>query len=187
MKIKNALLILTVLLLLAGNISAQESEFPEKLQLELQQRNWNREEVQNMLQICRTLDWEGTNPAHAEISALALQMGLEKNENLSLNEQAQLALHVALQSREMERAGLSDREIAGVVMRSTREMYREINRNRHMYQLDNIGETIDQCVKAAIQNQLRISNNSMVQMRDGSSSNTSPSLNSGSGKKGKKP
>ena len=74
MKIKNALLILTVLLLLAGNILAQESEFPEKLQLELQQRNWNREEVQNMLQICRTLDWEGTNPAHAEISALALQM-----------------------------------------------------------------------------------------------------------------
>ncbi len=187
MKIKNALLILTVLLLLAGKIPAQENEFPEKLQLELQQRNWNREEVRNMIQICRTLDWEGTNPVHAEISALALQMGLEKNENLSLNEQAQLALHVALQSREMERAGLSDREIAGVVMRSTREMYQEINRNRHMYNPENIGENIDQCVKAAIQNQLRISNSNIVQKRNGNSSDTSASLNSGSGMKRKKP
>ena len=119
-----------------------EEEYPflEQLRLKLQEQKWERAEIQNIIQECRKLEWSGADPEHAEIAALALKYGKKESDPLKVQEQARLINQISSQSMEMKKIGLERKEIAGVVMKSTREIYRNINMNRNMYENDATGE-----------------------------------------------
>ena len=182
-------IILIVMLTGAVNLAAQDNPFLEQLQLKLQEEEWNQAEIQNMIKACRTLNWEGTNPSHAGITARALQYGKERGNTLNLREQAMFALEVSLEAKNMEKAGLDERETAGVVMRSTREMYQKMAgwEEGENQDQDRIRERIRDCVESSVQSQLQITLRDRVRQGNGNVvANGSGSGKGGNNMKGKK-
>lgn len=167
MKFKFFIIAVIVLIFMAAGFAAAQEAFLEQLQQRLQNQEWEEGEIQNTIQACRKLNWEDTDPKHAEISALALQFGKDKDEALKPDEKAIFAHQIALQAGDMKKSGLDRKEIAGVVMKSTREMYRNLNRNRKMYDQETPGENIRECVEEAVRTQLRLMTADKVQAMDG--------------------
>ncbi len=135
MKGKIGLILLFVLSIsmggMGGNVFAQEEvPFLENLQQQLKQRQWTGEEVGELIQAAKAFQWEGTNPEHAEVVAMALQYSLRTDENLMGQERARLALELALGAQEMEQMGFQRREIARTSLECTREMIREMEQLR---------------------------------------------------------
>lgn len=187
-KRKILVLIIVFICFTAGFAAAQdETPFLEQLKLKLQEQDWERAEIQNMLQECRKLSWEGLDPSHAEIPALALQYGKKEAEQMNAGEKAVIAHQIAVQSKEMKRSGLDRKEIAGVVMKSTREMFRNMNQNRIMYENDSSGDKIRECVQEAVRKQLRLVTAEKIKAEDGAGNGTGYGKNiSEPGKKGLK-
>jgi len=123
--------LLVVFVFLGGGLFAQEQTgILEKLQERLQEQDWSEEEIGNVIRAARSFQWEGADPVHAEMIAMALQLGKAEGEALGAREQAAMAHELALAAGEMKQLGFQNREIARTALESTRQMFQDLRQVR---------------------------------------------------------
>jgi len=148
--------LIALLVFAGGNLFAQEVPLLEQLQQRLQEQEWPEQQIQEMLQAARRLNWDETNPGSAEIVELALKLSLQEETRLKPDEQAQLALQIAIAAQQMHQAGMQERDIATACMECTREMLQEMTRLRTQDQTGDLGEQLQERIRNTIRNQIRI-------------------------------
>ncbi len=102
-----------------------EPPFVRELALRLMERDWSMEQVREMVQASRAFQWSGLDPELADLTAYALQKGLEGEPAGSVDSpriRAQLALELAAAAGEMERLGYDEQLVARAAAESVRSM-----------------------------------------------------------------
>lgn len=165
---------MTMVLLLAAGLllGAQEQQqsadqFFQQLQMNLQERGWNEEEIANFTDAARQLEWKQARLADPEVVALALHYTRQQDrdeDNPAGLERAQMALQTALTAREMELAGFNEREIARTTLESTREMLGVIREWRAGPREENLGNMLRERVAKRIREKAR--NHAEEQLRN---------------------
>lgn len=114
-------LIILVLAIALGTLAAEETEtsatetFITELAYQLKERGWDEEAVEMLREQARLLNWEEARFADPAMIAYALHHGtIEDGEPTKemAKLRAQLALEVAIESREMLRLGFAEQAIA---------------------------------------------------------------------------
>jgi hypothetical protein len=95
-----------------------EPPFVQELALRLAARGWGEEEIGNLVEAARSLQWSEVSPDTAEVVAFALHLGMREDDIDEGEEiesglvQAQTALELALTAREMDELGYEERVVA---------------------------------------------------------------------------
>lgn len=142
---------LLVASLLPAVVTAQEAEeqpFVAELARELQNADWDSEEIEELVAAAEQLDWEAVEGANPQAVALALQFGAEENSELSGPEQAQLALELAVAAAQMEAVGLDQLDIARAALNGARSAIGEIRTWKDGGREGNLGEIVRSTVAA---------------------------------------
>lgn len=151
---KSLMVVLAVLLALGGaTLWAQEEPdgFALQLKYALMQAGWNEEQAGNLVR--QQLQWKQGDGADAEAVALALAYAYGRSrEQSGAQEQARLALQVALMLKEMEGLGLERRAAARTMLRAMRGVVAELPEGS----AEPLGDQLQQRLQDQLRQQLRL-------------------------------
>lgn len=119
-----SVIVILLMFLVSGLLVAQvgtEPPFVLDLAGELRGNGWTEEEVACFTDAAFALDWQGTEDTDVEIAALALgYFRAESADDQSGEQQARLALELALASRAMAESGFEKIDIARIELEGIR-------------------------------------------------------------------
>ncbi len=139
---KRLLMILLILGVVLAAVQAvetaqpEENEFITELTSQLRQRGWDKEDLGLLREQARLLDWKQTRMADPAMVAYALHYGTYNEGDHSPQTarlRAQLALQLALETRELEQLGYGFQTIAQGAARGIRDVTAQV-RNQSMKQ-----------------------------------------------------
>jgi hypothetical protein len=151
------------------------------------ERDWSVEQVRKMVQASHAFQWSGLDPELADLTAYALQNGLDGEPAGSVDSpriRVQLALELATAAREMERLGYDEQ----IVARAAAESVRSMNTSRNEWRTGDNDEADALRIRDRVREQLRTEIESrelqqQIRQRKGDGSGTGAGQAAGGGSK----
>jgi len=145
--------------------TAETPPFVDELTALLESRGWSEEEVFNLAEAAKELEWEQAEGADPEVVALALELGKKQEATMEPLEQAQLALELALTAVEMESLGYNERVVARAALNGVRDIVSDIKNWKQTGKQGNLGELIRNRLRNEVHTASRLEVREQVRVR----------------------